>query len=167
MNKWILTTAASVVALFASSAVAVPPINDPFEYYDTGFYIGDCGDFDVLSDSLIAGYWRYRYDKDGNPTFIRLHLQVTESVYYRSDNPSISLSGGPGEVQNDLVDFRKDRYFFTGIPFKVTVPGYGVIFREVGRVILDLETFEVIFQSGGPHDFTNQNLAALCNALTP
>ena len=168
MKNAILITVVSAITFFAGSAAAVPPVDDPFEYQSNGFYIGDCGDFDVLNDAYIAGYVRYRFDRNGDLAFIRLHLSATESVYYRSDDPSIYLPGGPGEVQNDLIKFRDDppSYFVTGIPFKVTVPGHGVIFHEAGRIDFDLDTLEVIWQSGGPHDFNDQNLDALCDALS-
>jgi len=165
-----LTVIVAVLAVGSvSTVVAVPPDKVYFGPVQAfGFAVGDCGDFVVLNDYTVEGFFIVHFDQDGFLTHVNQHISFSDSTYYNSEDPDVRINGGPAELENDRFDFTSDRPVLavSGIFFKITLPGYGLIFHEAGRAILDLETNEVLFQAG-PADVSEGNLAALCAALTP
>ena len=153
-------------AIPASTAWAVPPNKVNFAFDTVGFLVGDCGTFQVWTDFHGEGFFIERFNQAGAVTKVNQHINFSQSIYYNSENPAIFIEGGPGELQNDHFDFTGDvpTLAITGLTFKVTLPGNGVIFHEAGRIVIDFETGEVLFQAG-PHDFGDQEVAALCTAL--
>lgn len=151
-----------------SSVRAVPPNKEYFSFEYSGFFIGDCGSFVILNGAVGDGFFIEHFDKDGNTTHVNQHIQYSESTYYTFPDMGIVLHGGPGELDVNRFDFSGDPplWVFSGVNFKVKLPGHGVIFHEAGRLVLNLFTLEVLFQAG-PSDFTDGNVDALCSALTP
>lgn len=172
LNKRIalVTGAATVLAIGSiSNALAVPPDKSYFGPLQVfGFYVGSCETFDILSDFTYEGHVIFHYDRDGNITRANYHQSFTYSTYYNSEFPDVRIEGGPGEGQNDLVVYNGDAPFdiVTGPIIKINVPGWGVIFHQVGRLVVDLNTGEFLVQTG-PQDWLNGNVDALCAALTP
>ena len=161
MKRLIYGALVFAISFIAATASAAKPERTPFEWDIFGQYIGDCGDFVLLSDSLIEGWIDLHFDNSGTLKFAIQKQKVAESIIYRADNPSIYLASGPGEVSNDkFYDYEdgvETRWAFSGLGAKLTVPGYGVVFHQAGRTVLDLETFEIIFQAG-PSDFVDSVL---------
>ena len=52
----------------------------------------------------------------------------------------------------------------TGVIFRLTVPGSGAVFLDVGRIVTNQAGDIVTFQAG-PHQFFSGDLAGLCGAL--
>ncbi len=131
----------------------------------TGQLVGQCGNFDVLTDYVILVSGTMVYDKSGAlvQTVRRLHT-IGESMYYNSTTPEKSVSGGPGEVEVDRFDETEGLLYISGPIFKIRVPGYGLIFAETGHLVVDLTTGQVISNSGH-NQMVDQDLAALCNYL--
>ena len=158
-----------LIAMFALSStnisLAAPPYKQyfgPFQY--VGFVIGDCGSFEIWNDVSEEGFVTWHFDQEGNVTHVNAHFMYTDSIYYNSEHPEIFLVGGPVEIPNNHNS--GDSKVIAGLGIKITVPGYGVIYHEAGRLILDINTFEVLFQAG-PKDFLEGNVTALCLALRP
>ena len=148
-----------------STALAVPPLKVNFGPMDfVGFFVTDCGDFDVLLDFTEQGHFIVHFDKDGNPVKQNVHFEFPNDVYYNSANPGISFTSNAR--QNLHFDFVDNNLAIAGLVFKLTIPGQGVVFHEVGRVFIDLVTGDVLMQAG-PADLSDGNFAALCAALTP
>ncbi len=158
-----------IIAIIAfgsvSTALAVPPLKEKFgPFDDVGFFVTDCGDFNVLLDFTIQGHFIVFFDKDGNPVKVSEHFEFPNDVYYNSESPEVSFTGNG--VQNLHFDYVDNNLAIAGLQFKLTIPGQGVIFHEVGRLFIDLVTGDVLMQAG-PADFSDGNTAALCAALTP
>ena len=148
-----------------STALAVKPLKVNFGPFDNvGFFVADCGDFNALLDFTIQGHFIGHSDQDDNPVRVNEHIEFPNDIYYNSESPDISFRGNA--VQNTQVDLVDDTLAIAGLQFKLTIPGQGVIFHEVGRLFIDLETNDVLMQAG-PSDFLDENTAALCAALTP
>ena len=160
--------AATLVFATTSTVLAVPPYKESFNFDYTGFIIGDCGSFLILNDAVAEGFYIEHFDTAGNTTHVNQHIKYSQSIYYNSENTAVSLYGGPAELENDRFDFTGDQAVLavSGVLFKITVPGHGVIFHEAGRTIFDYLTGDLLWQAG-PNDFTEENVAALCAALTP
>ena len=157
----------SILGLGSSSAaLAAQPFRVDFgPVFQNGLWVTDCGGFSVLADYATVGHYKIWFDSSGSPIKGFQHNRY-DSVYYASDDPSRSLEGGPGEGEQAHVDFGESNFVISGVSFKITIPGYGVIAHEAGRTGLDLETMEVLFEIG-PSDFYQQDLDALCEALSP
>jgi len=152
-----------------STALAAPPFKAYFgPIQGLTFNVGSCGSFDILNDYMIEGFFIVHFDKDGNLKHVNQHISYSDSTYTNSVDQNMQIDGGPGEGESQRYDYTGDQpvVAVSGVQFKITLPGYGIILHEVGRTIFDEETFEVLWQAG-PADVTEQNLAALCAALTP
>lgn len=157
----------AAVALAATlGAWAAPPNKVKFAGDFIGDFVGDCGSFYALNDVAFEGFFIEHFDKGGSLVFVTQHFDFGNSIYYRSDDPTVFLVGRPGEVASERYVLTADTptVIIAGLLYQVTVPGHGVIFHQVGRIILDLDTGEVLFQAG-PNDFVSQDVAALCAAL--
>jgi hypothetical protein len=133
-----------------------------------GQELGSCGSFDLLTDYIVTYRGVIVFDKEGQSV-----IEVDQllgfgqhSVYYNSEYPDLSLSGGPGEVETDRWYFEDGTLTSSGLTWKVIVPGYGPVFMESGRVVLDFNTGEVILNTGHNQYFEG-DLAAICSFLTP
>jgi hypothetical protein len=149
----------------AGVALAGKPLKVNIAGDSAGFFIGDCGTFNVLSDYIFEGHAKVWFDADGNPVRAVEHYNY-DTIYYADTNPDEYLRGGPGEVENDHFDLIDGIVAVLGLPFKLTIPGYGVVFHDAGRIEIDLATGDVLFKAG-PSDFLDENLEAICAALTP
>ncbi len=131
----------------------------------TGYLMGHCGNFDVLTDYVILLSGTILYDKSGVPVQqIQKIRTLGESVYYNSTDPDKSVLGGPAEVEQDRIDLVKGLIYLSGPSFKVRVPGYGLIFAQIGLSVYDLNTGQLLFNSG-LNQLGDQDVAALCNYL--
>lgn len=166
--KKTLTAAFAACFIFGavSTALAVPPRMFSYQFHSTENVIGDCGDFEIWNDVNLVLDLVTHLNQDGDRTFTRQHWRVSDSVYYRSDDPSVFVYGGPGEQDIRKYDWLDEVWAYSGPAFKITIPGYGVIFHEAGHAIYDPANDELTFQRG-PSDFTDGDFDALCMALNP
>jgi len=144
-------------------AAVVKDVPDPV----VGLTIGSCGAFDILSDWNGLLQFTYYYDGDGN--LVRQHLRyriLGQSRYYNSADPQLVVLGGPGEIQNNRWDFTDSTVAYSGVAWKITLPGYGTILFETGKTVFDLTTGTIIHDTGH-NQLNEQDFAALCEALTP
>ena len=154
---------AVLASAWVSSALAVPPLKVNFGPDDiVGIFVANCGDFNALLDFTAQGHFIVRFDKDGNPVAVQQHIRFPADIYYNSENPDIFLTGNA--VQNDHFDLVDEVVATSGLLFKLTVPGHGVVFHQAGLVRIDLTNGDVLFQAG-PADFDDGDFAALCVAL--
>ncbi|MBZ5613539.1 MAG: hypothetical protein LAO23_05980 [Acidobacteriia bacterium] len=161
---------AVTVVLLLMSSVAFSQDNRRTEKFSipvtvTGALIGQCGNFDVLSDwvALLSG--TILYDKSGVAVQTIQHYRlIGESIYYNSANPAKRVFGGPAEHELDRIDGTTGIVYVSGPSFKIRVPGYGLIFAETGHLVFDETTGQLLFNSGH-NQFYGQDLAAVCNYL--
>jgi hypothetical protein len=129
--------------------------------------LGSCEAFDVYTDYDVMLHVTAVYDNKGNLAKERFKADVVgRSIYYNSNNPTIFLMGGPGEMEIDHLNIVKESIFATGLMWKVTVPGYGAIFLETGRLVWDFNIGENLYNTGH-NQFFDEDLKAVCKALTP
>ena len=133
-------------------ANGVPTQKFPFGPIEVfGQPMSDCGDFQINIDFRIAGFFTTHYNKDGTPRFEFFLGKFTYLYWYNSENPEIGFMSHGNKVNRHWfgAPFDSDRAE-VGLSFGLTVPGYGVVFHDVGRVIFEWPSQEVLF-SAGPH----------------
>lgn len=133
--------------------------------------VGYCGTapdrFAVWSDYSYSVIQRIHKDKSGAITDVSYGIKVLgQSVYYGEPSTGITLAGGPGELSHYTYDLERGLLYFSGLSFKVVLPGQGVIYMQSGHYVQDLNSGLIISQSGH-NDYNDGNLEALCRALTP
>lgn len=105
------------------------------------------------------------FDNDGNPIRLQIKLDYSGVV----TNPVTGQTVRNPSHNTTFVDLVEGTVTQVGLVFSVTVPGVGVVFHDVGRVVFDAEG-NVIFEAG-PHDVLNTAgdhavRARFCEALT-
>ncbi len=129
--------------------------------------LGSCGDFNVLTDYTVIVRGTVVFDKEGQARKEFLKAKVIgQSIYYNSNDPDLFLIGGPGELEIDHFNFEKETAFLSGLMWKIKVPGYGWIYMETGRLVWDINTGEILSNTAH-NQFFDEDLEAVCNALTP
>jgi hypothetical protein len=99
-------------------------------------------------------------DENGTPTRIRTHVNV--------DGIAVNEANGKtSQLQENLVietDLEAGERTWAGIRIKATMPGGGALLLDVGRVIFDVATGEVIFEAG-QHQLIHEDFATFCEAM--
>ena len=130
-----------------------------------GFVVGQCQGFDVLADWTALLTATIVYDKSGQVVQqIQSYRVIGEDRYYNSANPNKEVNGGPGENEESRLDAATGLIFFSGLSWKIRLPGYGLIFEETGHMVLDTTTGQWLSDAGHNRS-VDQDLAALCNYL--
>lgn len=125
--------------------------------------VADCGDFTVLESFYLEVTVMLHRDKDGQVVKIMQHLSTGgRTTYFNSENPSISLTGGPEQpvLKMDLIS---GKMTVSGVNYKLTIPGGGMVFHQGGHYTFDPLTGWT--QVGGPDDLWSGDFDALCAAL--
>lgn len=148
-----------VLIPFTAASADGPIFLGPFQ--ETGVApIADCGDFEVL-DYYEINWTRTRFVNDlGQTMWFLEHVWGTDTFVN-----SVTGEAYPTTfTNNSKVEIRPERGGqSTGIGFKFVLPGEGVVFLDVGRVVLD-ENFEVVFVAG-PHDPLDGDFDKLCEVM--
>ena len=162
--RMLIFTLAFLLALAPlSSALATPP-----EFYIGTFYGSatfDCGSFPLLFELQVTSKASNHYDQNGEFRMYLERVQEQISTYTNLDTEaSISSSIGAGIVH--IITEQDGTVAINGVLNILTIPGQGVIVHDVGRLVFDLSTFELLFSAGqstihGP----GGSLDALCAAL--
>jgi hypothetical protein len=151
------TLAATAVVLFALGGVASAdkPEGTPAPVRlepETGTeLIAECGEFEVLTDFVVDGHSTNFFDSAGNPDYARVHLRFVD-FYYNSET-------GEGftehEHSNTLLDLPSgEEVTSSGVSYRVTVPGEGVVLLEAGRLEFN-EAGGIVFVAG-PHQVLSE-----------
>jgi hypothetical protein len=160
------TLAATAVVLFALGGVASAdkPEGTPAPVRlqpETGTeLIAECGEFDVLTDFVVDGQSTIFFDSAGNPDYARVHLRFVDFYYNSETGEGFSEH----EHSNTLLDLPSgEEVTSSGVSYRVTVPGEGVVLLEAGRLEFN-EAGEIVFVAG-PHQVLSQDTDKLCEAL--
>jgi hypothetical protein len=167
MRRILLAIVAAVVLTLATAGLvlAAAPNIWTAHYEDKNAYVGSCDGFRIL-DSFVTDWTIYDYyDSAGNLDRQVGHVKATGMIY-NSKNPEYFVSyntntykhiyeGGYKSGGNDTI---------VGTYYKITVPGYGDIFLEVGRIIISHKG-DILFQAG-QSDFFYEDIQALCAYLS-
>jgi hypothetical protein len=122
----------------------------------------DCGAFLVDDRFEVTFTLRLFFDEAGN--LVKGVEQVSGTDTFIN---ATTLKEIPTRFHNNvLIDFTSEPPLGanTGVIFKVTVPGAGAVFLDVGRIVTD-QSGEIVAFQAGPHQFFDGDVDGLCAAL--
>ena len=169
-RAWLLPVSLAAVAValltLPVAVSAAPPVVETFHNEDSFAFAGPCPNGVTLvgtftEDVRVTTY----FDKAGTPVRSQIKVNVAGVV----TNPETGESVENPAHTTIFVDLVEGTEAQVGLVFKATVPGVGVVFHDVGRVVFDAAG-NLIFEAG-PHDVLNTAgdhpvRAAFCAALT-
>lgn len=145
-----------------TSALAAKPDTFTIEVDDT-FEIGECDGFTVIEH--VEGTIRVsiHFDNDGN-----LAMEINRfSLRHTLTNSETGASLFSPDVGIDKFTIHQDgsaTLAVIGLVSRIVVPGEGLVFANLGRIVFDANTGEVL-SVAGPHDDFADLLPLLCSAL--
>lgn len=165
----IIATIMLLLFVFVGGAVnawAKPPLSET-NYYPDSFPIVQCDGYQVWTSAEVRETETVFFDKDGKPARVRVFLHVRDAIYYNSLDPEIYIQqgvSGTGEGLTLWINLVTGTERFTGRFARITLPGVGVLYLEMGRAHWDGENWSFNGISVFPEAGTG---SALCEALAP
>jgi len=144
----------------ASGANAGVPLNTTGSV-DDDVFVANCGAFDVRDHLRLESRGKIFLDRAGNPARIVQQVSGSDTFYNSVSGKSVTGTINSGEIVN-LIDGTVTQ---SGSVGRITVPGLGVVFFDVGKFIIDFDS-GLVFLAGHHHDFFEGNFAPLCALLS-
>ena len=147
---------------FFTSALAAKPDIITIQVDDT-FTIGECDGFTVME--RVEGRIKVstHYDQDGN-----FAMEINRfSLRHTLTNSETGASLFSPDVGIDKLTIHQDgsaTLAVIGLVSRIVVPGEGLVFAHLGRIVFDADTGEVL-SVAGPHDDFADLFPLLCAAL--
>ena len=168
MKKTLFLTLIFVLILSSAFNAWAKRPDSVTNYFDDDFPIVECGDYEVWTAATTRETVTTFFDRDDNPVRLRVSFHITDAIYYNSEYPDIYIqqgASGTGENIQGRINLVTGAEQWTGSPFRITLPGIGVLYKEAGRAYSsDGENFtftgSIIFPEAGTG-------SALCDALAP
>lgn len=146
------------LASFSAAAADAPVTGGPFRQEGT-VPLADCGSFQVLDRYELNYTTKLYFDKKGTLVKIVDHAWGTDVLVN-----SVTGEEYPIRFHNNvIIDPPANRGAVVGVLFRLTIPGEGAVFLDVGRFVQD-RAGTVYFQAG-PHQAIDGDFASLCKAL--
>lgn len=162
----------SILFLGIASAQANKPFKDTISFpYETCPEVGemfpvDCGDGLFICETEMIDV-TYKQFFDNNDELIRFWSQSRFTfILFELGNPDNFLQSKPATAIFD-IDYIEGTTTVTGNYAMITVPGYGQIFRDVGRSVSEnpYGIFPPYIFTAGEHQYLEEDYEAVCNYL--
>lgn len=149
----------AVMLAVSAAASAGPPVTTSGTEADDVF-IADCGAFDLRDRFTFEWNGKRFFDDEGNLNRIVEHVGGSDTFYNSVTGKSVTGTINSGET----VDFVNGTVTQNGTIGRITVPGEGAFFFDVGKFILDFED-GLVFLAASHHAFFEEDYARLCELL--
>lgn len=150
-----------VILISAVSVYAAKPVTEVSDRLELGLFVTDCGDFDILVDTVGVWSYTYFYDEDGKMVKEMQKTWGTDTLYHE-DYPENGISGDfhdnriaffdPGS--GDLISGH-----YAGTPWNVHIQGVGPVYRLSGPAFFE-GTYENFVKEAGKFSFDQEALCA-------
>lgn len=149
----------AAVLMSPQAAEAVPP--NTIQGSDTGAeFLTDCGSFELWDEYVLNWQGKELFDSAGNLVRVVEHVWGSDRFFNSVTGASVSGTINSGETVN-LVD---GNFSQSGSTARITVPGLGVVFFDVGRFVIDFDE-GLQFLAGRHHAWFEEDYTALCELL--
>ncbi len=142
-----------------SAARADTPVTTSGVITDDAF-LADCGAFDLRDSFVFDWNGKLFFDEDGDLTRIVEHVGGSDTFYNSVTGESVTGTINSGET----VDFVAGTVTQNGTVGRITVPGEGAFFFDVGKYVIDFEE-GLVFLAGSHHAFFEGDYSRLCELL--
>jgi hypothetical protein len=112
--------------------------------------------FQIMVDAVFNFKETSFFDKHGNLVKFRIKWTLAEGAYKNGSDPTKFIDLAPGWGANQWIDVETGQNVQTGASTKITVPGWGVILQQIGRIVVN-PNGTTIFEAGQwgyPEDMT-------------
>ena len=132
------------------------------------FVVVNCDTFLVKTSGYERDTFKEWYDKSGELVRLQISIHITESQYYNASDPDKFVTQGKkgvGEGISWFIDFITGDEHQSGNAFRLTIPGIGHVFLDVGTWFWDASE-EVLVHHGPDYALAQGETGlALCEAL--
>jgi hypothetical protein len=118
--------------------------------------------FQIMVDAVFEFKETSFFDKYGNLVKFRVKIRITEGAYKNSLDPTKFIDLAPGWGANQWIDVETGQSVQTGASTIITVPGWGIILQQTGRVVINGDG-TVEFEAG--HWGYPEEMAVVCDYL--
>jgi len=150
-----VTAVALPSVVFAVEPVVVGPIHE-----EGRERFANCKGFTILDEYVLDYTLRQFFDQDGRLVKMEETVSGTDTFINSKTGKAIAAPFH----NNVLIDPQTRFGANAGVIFKVTVPGAGAVFLDVGRLVTNQAGTEITFEAG-PHQFIDGDLDGLCAVL--
>ena len=103
--------------------------------------------FQIMVDAEFSFKETSFFDKAGNLVKFRVKWSLTKGKYKNSADPTKFIDLAPGWGANQWIDVETGQNVQTGASTKITVPGWGVILQQIGRIVINADE-TIVFEAG-------------------
>ena len=146
------------LASVPAAAAGEPVFEGPFTVAGEAV-LADCGGFLVLDRYALTFRVARHFDLNGAEVRVIEHVVATDTLVNSATGAAYTTTARSTAV----IDPQGDRAAFTGVIYRLAVPGAGAVFLDAGRVVVDRDG-AIHFQAG-PHQLYSGDVAGLCAAL--
>ena len=145
--------------------VSVPAVSAGPPAFEAPFTVegeamrADCGTFLVLDRYALTFRVARHFAQDGTEVLVIEHVMATDTLVNSATGAAYTTTARSTAV----IDPQGDRAAFTGVIYRLTIPGAGAVFLDAGRVVVDRDG--TIYFQAGPHQLYSGDVAGLCAAL--
>jgi len=152
------------VLAFTPSTQAAVPVH--FELTFSGVFTYDCGSVTLMEPWTSALRVTLFSDADGDRVRALRHLTFRGIL----TNPLTGMTADDGADTSQEIDLTTGTPGETverGVLARVTAPGYGLVWHDVGRVVytVPFDPATIVFEAG-PHEFVHYDVSELCAAMS-
>lgn len=151
--------AVAVTLAISPAAAADTPVTTSGTVADDVF-LADCGDFDLRDRFTFEWNGKMFFDDEGNLTRVVEHVGGSDTFYNSVTGTSVTGTINSGET----LDFVDGTVTQSGTIGRITVPGEGAFFFDVGKYIIDFDE-GLVFLAGRHHAFFEEDYSRLCELL--
>jgi hypothetical protein len=149
----------AVMLVISPAASATTPVHiSGTETND--LFLADCGAFDLRDSFTTDSEGTLFFDDDGNVIRVVEHVGGSDTFYNSVTGKSVTGTINSGEI----VDLVNGTVTQNGTIGRLTVPGEGAFFFDVGKFVLDFEE-GIVFLAGSHHAFFEGDYDRLCELL--
>lgn len=173
LAKFLFSSSVCILLLAAASTTMAgqPAMGEGFFPYDSCPDEGDqnplydCGGGLMICEVAdISWIWKEFYNKDDEPLRYWERQQL-EGGLYEQGNPENFLPYIPLSLTYEY-DYAADETTITGVWALINIPGYGQIFHDIGRLVVEGgNLFGPRVFEAGKHEYFDQELEAVCDYL--
>jgi hypothetical protein len=125
-----------------------------------------CDGFDVVNEGWVRFEVTDYFTNDWEWVKTQIHSTVVDD-FWRADDPAGTHLTGTARANHRIAPGKNGHMYWTqagnALGVTIVIPGYGPLFKDVGRIVFDLEEdWTVVFEAGSRHDLERLN-ELLCN----